>query len=90
VKVLGFASLNPVYATQSTYASAFLPQSDRPFPKPNQRIRSHNKAIAGFSTEDRVPDLFEAIVLNMGDLPSARRTLKPKMSKKPSMQTVPS
>jgi hypothetical protein len=54
------------------------------------RIRCHNKEIADFSTEDRVPDLFEGIILNMGDLPSARRTLKSKMSKKPSMQTVPS
>jgi hypothetical protein len=71
-------------------AIAFLTQPDRPFPETNQRDRCHNKAIAGFSTENRVPDLFEAIILNMGDLPSARRTLKSKMSKKPSMQTVPS
>ena len=35
------------------------------------------------------PDLFEWVVLNMGDLPRARRTLKPRMSKKPSIQVVP-
>jgi hypothetical protein len=34
------------------------------------------------------PDLFEWVVLNMGDLPRARRTLKPKMPKKPSIQFV--
>lgn len=31
------------------------------------------------------PDLFEWIVLNMGDLPRARRTFKPKLSRKPSI-----
>jgi hypothetical protein len=36
------------------------------------------------------PDLFESVVLNMGDLPRARRTLKPKMSTKPAIQLVPS
>jgi Family of unknown function (DUF6399) len=36
------------------------------------------------------PNLFEAIVLNMSDLPRARRTLKPKISKKPALQAVPS
>lgn len=35
------------------------------------------------------PDLFEWIVLNMGDLPRSRRTLKTKMSRKPSIQIVP-
>jgi Family of unknown function (DUF6399) len=36
------------------------------------------------------PDLFESVVLNMGDLPRARRTLKPKISRKPAIQLVPS
>jgi Family of unknown function (DUF6399) len=35
------------------------------------------------------PDLFEWVLLNIGDLPRARRTLKPKMSRKPSIQLVP-
>lgn len=36
------------------------------------------------------PDLFEWAVQNMSDLPRARRTLKPKMSRKPAIQLVPS
>jgi len=39
--------------------------------------------------DKQFPDLFEWVVLNMGDLPRARRTLKPKMSRKPSIQLVP-
>jgi hypothetical protein len=35
------------------------------------------------------PDLFDSIVLKMGDLPRPRRTLKPKISRKPSIQLVP-
>ncbi|MGF1600898.1 MAG: DUF6399 domain-containing protein [Thermosynechococcaceae cyanobacterium] len=35
------------------------------------------------------PDLFEWITLNMADLPRARRTLKTKMSRKPTIQIVP-
>jgi hypothetical protein len=38
--------------------------------------------------DQQFPDLFEWVVLNMGDLPRARRTLKPKMSRKPSIQIV--
>jgi Family of unknown function (DUF6399) len=40
--------------------------------------------------DKQFPDLFEWVVLNMGDLPRARRTLKPKMSRKPAIQLVPS
>jgi Family of unknown function (DUF6399) len=39
--------------------------------------------------DKQFPDLFEWAVQNMGDLPRARRTLKPKMSRKPSIQLVP-
>jgi hypothetical protein len=39
--------------------------------------------------DQQFPDLFEWVVLNMDDLPRARRTLKPKMSRKPSIQLVP-
>jgi hypothetical protein len=39
--------------------------------------------------DKQFPDLFEWVVLNMGDLPRARRTLKPKMSRKPAIQLVP-
>jgi hypothetical protein len=34
------------------------------------------------------PDLFEWAGQNMGDLPRARRTLKSKMARKPSIQVV--
>jgi hypothetical protein len=40
--------------------------------------------------DKQFPDLFEWVVLKMGDLPRARRTLKPKMSRKPTIQLVPS
>jgi hypothetical protein len=40
--------------------------------------------------DQQFPDLFEWVVLNMGDLPRPRRTLKPKTSRKPSIQLVPS
>jgi hypothetical protein len=35
------------------------------------------------------PDLFEFIVLNMGELPQPRRTFKPRKSKKPTLPAVP-
>ena len=35
------------------------------------------------------PDLFEFITLNMGELPTPRRTFKPRKSKKPTLPTVP-
>ena len=35
------------------------------------------------------PDLFKSVVLNMGELPRPRRTLKPRKSKKPTVHAVP-
>lgn len=35
------------------------------------------------------PDLFESVVLQMGELPRPRRTLKARKSKKPTVQAVP-
>jgi len=35
------------------------------------------------------PDLFESVVLQLGELPRPRRTLKPRKSKKPTLQAVP-
>lgn len=35
------------------------------------------------------PDLFESVVLNMGELPRPRRTLKARKSKKPTVHAVP-
>jgi hypothetical protein len=72
----------------------------RGFSEPDLKVLTiiHNfdlKRFDGSTAAQRLfrkpfPDLFEAIVLNMGDLPRARRTLKPKISKKPAMQPVPS
>jgi hypothetical protein len=39
--------------------------------------------------DKQFPDLFEWVALNMGDLPRARRTLNPKISRKPAIQFVP-
>lgn len=36
------------------------------------------------------PDLFDWLVLNMGELPTPRKSKKPRTSKKPTVQTVPS
>lgn len=35
------------------------------------------------------PDLFKSVVLNMGELPRPRRTLKARKSKKPTVHAVP-
>jgi hypothetical protein len=40
-------------ASTKNRAIAFLTQRDRPSPKTNQRDRSHENAIAGFSKDDR-------------------------------------
>ena len=35
------------------------------------------------------PDLFESVLLNLGELPTPRRTLKTRKSQKPTLQAVP-
>jgi Family of unknown function (DUF6399) len=56
----------------------------------NFDLKRHDGTTAAQRLFDKpFPDLFEWAVLNMGDLPRARRTLKPKMSRKPSIQLVP-
>lgn len=56
----------------------------------NFDLKRHNGTTAAQRLFDKqFPDLFEWIVLKMGDLPRSRWTLKPKMSRKPSIQIVP-
>jgi Family of unknown function (DUF6399) len=57
----------------------------------NFDLKRHDGTTAAQRLFDKqFPDLFESVVLNMGDLPRARRTVKPKMSRKPAIQLVPS
>lgn len=56
----------------------------------NFDLKRHDGTTAAQRLFDKpFPDLFESVVLNMADLPRARRTLKPKMSRKPSIHVVP-
>jgi hypothetical protein len=52
-------------------------------------IRKDGTTAAQRLFDKQFPDLFEWVALNMGDLPRARRTLNPKISRKPAIQFVP-
>jgi Family of unknown function (DUF6399) len=56
----------------------------------NFDLKRHDDTTAAQRLFDKqFPDLFEWVVQNMYVLPRARRTLKPKMSRKPVIQLVP-